>query len=210
METISNATSSGPFPVKTDFFKKMAIIPDFFTLLTLLFNFVYNTGQIPKSWITSALTAILQPAQNSGKLSPIAVTPLPFRILSSILAQRFELFIGLNEDQFAFWKNRSRSLYSDFYCRSPACNKARCLFSVYRFKQCIWLNCSNKFMGKKCVEGAHHKKIWIFSWVHIALPQTSWTEEMKNPRRIPYKRVSGRAILALVCFSIFIWTTCPR
>lgn len=111
VDKISTNSSSGSFSVPTGFFKRLMSFPYFLQLLTQLLNFVYHSGHIPESWTSGFLTPVPKPGKTfcAENCRPIAVTPLPFRVLSSILTKRFEMFINLNGDQFAFRSGKEAS-----------------------------------------------------------------------------------------------------
>ena len=70
---------------------------------------MYQNSAIPPEWSEGSLTHVLKPGKDLSPQNcrPIAVTPLPNRILSKMVARRIESWYNFHDDQFGFREKRS-------------------------------------------------------------------------------------------------------
>ena len=90
-------------------FKRLVLCGAFLCVFVWLLNRVYRFADIPPSWSEGQVTPVPKPGKTLclNNLRPIAVTPLPNRILSKIISARIEKWAELQDDQYGFRIGRS-------------------------------------------------------------------------------------------------------
>lgn len=101
---IQNSFSSGMFPIAVNIFKSLVNHSAFLCSFALILNFVYSVAAIPEEWSRGTVCPVPNPNKPIAveNCRPIAITPLPIRILSSILAKGLKRSVPLNDDQLGF------------------------------------------------------------------------------------------------------------
>ena len=155
VEALSNVPSSsscGNLPVPTDVFKRLFNCAAFLLLFVKILDVIYHTAQVPSSWNEGFVTPVPKPGKPVclKNLRPIAVTPLPNRILSKIISSRIDKWVDLQDDQFGFRSGRS-TVDATFVLNSvleSTCHKSQYVHAAF-------IDFSSAF------DTVNHSKLWL-------------------------------------------------
>lgn len=138
----SSFTSYSSYPVSVEVLKFLTSSPLFLENLVEAFNVIFETARFPTKWLYGTLNPVTKKGKafRADNCRPIVVEKLAMRILSTVIAQRLELWSSLEDNKggFCSWRSPWDHIFVlCFVCERVICEQKELLSGFSGLHRCL-------------------------------------------------------------------------